>query len=319
MEDIKFPVSYYDAPRVAMQMVEGLNYKAFYDTIQGKNILSWTGVQILCGLMDVSIVDISHEDTNEVFEVKCKASDNNGNYGHSFISQPYTAKKRGVEEDDEDYREKAYSRAKRNACRDLVPHQVFCEMLVVASRGGQATQQQQPPPAQQTQQRRGATGSSSKQTQKAQEPLISEEMKKVRSEVRKIAVDAENNGILGVLGLSTQDAMNELASQTGIDDTEKWSVAHWENLKNILQEPVKMGMTKAVDRWNELTAEQKEGLSEHAPEEPEDDLEEGEDTNRTDPVETSEESQEEPQETSEEEEEDSEENELEALINGLNN
>ena len=305
--EIIFPVSYYDAPRVAMQMVEGTNLRAYFDTIQGKNVLLWQGVQILNGIMGIKIVSVKHEEGDGILEVSCHAQNPQGDNGFGFISQPHTKVKFNKDEDDEDYREKSYSRVKRNACRDLVPHQVFCELLVAACKGGGQAQQSQPR-NQQSQQRT----QQSKPPQQAQKPLVSEAIKNVRDRVRNTARWAEHAedppenapeycGILHKLGITTQDCMNEVAAQINIDDTDKWTVAHWEHLEKILRDPVGMEMPIAVQRWKESQEAEEEDI-----------FSGGEDTNRTDPPEVAEEEAPAPEASDEAP------NDLENLINEMN-
>ena len=260
MSEGKVAVSYQEAPRVAIQMMDGIEPTTLYDKIQGKNILNYKGVSLLANIMDVEIfsVNIVESETDENVLVVCAEAKNPADHrGFSYIGKPKKVMKDGKLVPDESYRSKAFTNAKRNALKDLVPHQVFCEMLVRIKQTSQAQPQAQPaqerPTTQQTRESNGG--------KKTQEPIVSKELKEVRDKARQVGIDSLN-GILGVLGLDVQDCMNEVAAQTGISDTDEWNVAHWEQLIQILERPVGMGMTKAVEAWNKLNPDQEASKSE---------------------------------------------------------
>ena len=154
--------SFYEAPNVAMEMIEGLHPTAFYDDIKmrGKmsQMLNYKGISLLAGLMGCHVISIEETDESDAKQLVLKAVAENpmGHKGYGWISRPKQTLK---EEDDEDYRERSYVHVKRNALRDLVPWQVFLEMLLrqadINAKGAkqqpkqQPKQQQAPPTAKQ--------------------------------------------------------------------------------------------------------------------------------------------------------------------------
>ena len=286
-------VSYYEAPRVAMQMMDGLEPTTLYDNIKGKNILNYLGVSLLANIMDVEIisVEIVESETDENYIVVCAEASNPANHkGFSYIGKPKKVMKDGELVHDESYRSKAYTNAKRNALKDLVPHQVLCEMLVKEKQIGkrnstQATKAQpsdrsKPEPTAEAQKAAQArqTRKTSNGDKKTQETLVSEQLKEIKDKARQAGVDALNGGLFKTLGIDVQDCMNEVAAQTGIEDTDKWTVAHWEQLIQIIERPVAMGMTKAVEAYDKLhpnentSEEDAEEVSEDSEEEVEEDI-----------------------------------------------
>lgn len=220
--------SYYEAPKIAMDMVEHLPPQQFFNEIpkgSGKYVLTWEGVRILMGLMHVSIESIKHEDSSDVLEVECVAVNKEEEKGFSFISQTYLKKERGKEEDDEDYREKAFSRAKRNAARDLVPDQVFCGLLVEKWKGNNAPKNQQ---------------------QQTLPPNAIPDAKMLeliehRQRARTVA-SYEKEYLQDLHGLTIDDVIAQ--AEKALDKTQKeWNEAgHWSYLADCLQKPVEMGL-----------------------------------------------------------------------------
>lgn len=231
--------SYYEAPKAAMEMVEHLPPQQFFSEIpkgSGKYILTWEGVRILIGLMHVSIESISHKDTADVLEVECVAVNPNQEKGFSFISQPFIKKERGKEEDDEDYREKAFSRAKRNACRDLVPDQVFCGLLVEkwkSMRGGTQQNNAGQPAENGTKMLNGETF----------------ELIEHRQRARTIA-SYEKEYLQDLHGITVGDVIKY--AETALDKPQKdWNDPNqWAYLADCLQKPKEMGMEVANDDKN---------------------------------------------------------------------
>jgi len=220
--------SYANAANAAMEMLDGLDESAFYDTftIQGRRryTLNYKGVRVLAGVMGVRIESIEETDLDENMEVKAISINVDGHHGFSFISQP---KKMGNGKPDPDYREKAFTRAKRNALRDLVPDQVFCEMLV-KNHMTKATPL--------------ATKPVTKQTQRLSDVEESKRM------ARKTAAD-EKEKLSSIFGISIEDCINFAEESTGLF-REQWTANQWEYLSKILKNPEDMGMELSKDPDN---------------------------------------------------------------------
>ena len=131
-------VSYADAAFAAIKMVEGLNPKAFYDEIPSKKgpsfMLNYKGISLLGGIMGVKVVELTETEESDETQIVIKSLAENpqGDLGYGWLSRP---KKGYQDKEDEDWREKAYTHAKRNCMRDLVPYQLFLEMLIAKSAG----------------------------------------------------------------------------------------------------------------------------------------------------------------------------------------
>ena len=131
-------VSYADAAFVAIKMVEGMNPKAFYDEIPSKKgpsfMLNYKGMSLLGGIMGVNVTLLEETEESDETQVVMKATarDPQDNKGYAWLSRP---KKGYQDKEDEDWREKVYTHAKRNAMRDLVPYQLFLELLMLKANG----------------------------------------------------------------------------------------------------------------------------------------------------------------------------------------
>ena len=258
----KVCVNYYHAPSIALELLDGLEETVFYDTykIRGKftHVLNYKGVDILAGIMGCYvefIKEVEDETDEKVYTLESEASNPQGHKGFAKISRTKLVGK----DIDPTYRQKAYTAVRRSALKSLVPHQVLCEMLV------KRKQAAQPQPTAETQQ--GTTGKRGTQAsadakKKTQETLVSEQLKEVRDKARQAGIDALNGKLFKELGIDVQDCINEVAAQTGISDTDKWSVAHWEQLIQIIERPVAMGMAKAVEAWDKLHPDQEASKTE---------------------------------------------------------
>ena len=259
-------VSYHDAPFVALEMLEGLEETVFYDEykIRGKatHVLNYKGVDLLAGIMCCHVEfirEVEDETDEKAYTLESEASNPRGHKGFAKISRTKLAGK----DIDPTYRQKAYTAVRRSALKSLVPHQVLCEMLVKRKYRGtpqaQSTAQGEPQPT--AQEERASNAQQTRKSnggKKTQEPLVSEQLKEVRDKARQAGIDALNGGLFKALGIDVQDCMNEVAAQTGIEDTDKWAVAHWEQLIQIIERPVAMGMTKAVEAYDKLHPNEKD-------------------------------------------------------------
>ncbi len=265
----KVCVNYYHAPSIALELLDGLEETVFYDTykIRGKftHVLNYKGVDILAGIMGCYvefIKEVEDETDEKVYTLESEAYNPQGHKGFAKIARTKLAGK----DLDPTYRQKAYTAVRRSALKSLVPHQVLCEMLVKRKqRTPQGRPTAQPQPTAETQQ--GTTGKRGTQAsadakKKTQETLVSEQLKEVRDKARQAGIDGLNGKLFKELGIDVQDCINEVAAQTGISDTDKWSVAHWEQLIQIIERPVAMGMAKAVEAWNKLHPDQEASKTE---------------------------------------------------------
>ncbi len=263
MPEGKVCVNYYHAPSIALELLDGLEETVFYDTykIRGKftHVLNYKGVDILAGIMGCHvefIKEVEDETDEKVYTLESEAYNPQGHKGFAKIARTKLSGK----DLDPTYRQKAYTAVRRSALKSLVPHQVLCEMLVKRNQQGQPTQAHPTAQAQPTEteaeQTRKTTASND--IKKAKPPLASEQLKEVRDRARQAGIDALNGKLFKELGIDVQDCMNELAAQTGIEDTDKWTVAHWEQLIQIIESPVAMGMTQAVEAYNKLYPDEKD-------------------------------------------------------------
>ena len=132
--------SYNDAAFVAMELTEGLEPKAFFDVIPSKRgdtqMVNYKGMTLLSGIMGCRITNIEETDESddEIVVMKIEAENPAGDKGYAWLSRP---KKSKQGEDEDDFREKIYTHGKRNALRDLVPYQVFLELLLKRAAGGE--------------------------------------------------------------------------------------------------------------------------------------------------------------------------------------
>ena len=239
-------VSYFDAPSVAMKMVEGLDYTAFYDefkTRSGKKAyeLNFNGVKLLAGIMgciqeSVKVAEDIHEGH---VTVEARACIPDGNSGFSMISQPKQVMNKGKLVPDDMLMEKAFTRAKRNALRDLVPGQVFCEMLVKAHITGK-------PPTRVLH---------DVLTEKKPDPAIENRSLTVAADT--IAIDTARtaaqqiapikmDSLMKSWGLTLQDCLDHC--EIALDKTQdEWNADGWKMLVKVMEDPVGMGVDQAVE------------------------------------------------------------------------
>ena len=224
--------SYYEAPKIAMEMVDGINPAVFYDSFSmgGRkiNVLNYKGVKILAGITGSRIEELECVETEKGLEIKCKATNPRGDNGFSFIFQSKTAFTKGKMAPDPTYREKAYTRAKRNALRDIVPDQIFCELLVNASRPNARPKQQM-----------------NRQVTESESIAAISDVDKKRTEVRIFAVE-QTEKLMEVWGLTVQDCIDHVELIVG-KSLDEWTVENWETLRSALEDPVGSKMEQAVE------------------------------------------------------------------------
>ena len=249
-------VSYFDAPKVAMKMVEGLDYTAFYDefkTRSGKKAyeLNFNGVKVLAGIMgciqdSVRVAEDIHEGH---VTVEAHASIPNGNSGFSMISQPKQVMNKGKLVPDDMLMEKAFTRAKRNALRDLVPGQVFCEMLVKAHITG----------------KHAVTTLKDVLTEKKPDPSIENRpitvaadttaLNTARTAAQQLA-PIKKVSLMESWGLTLQDCLDHC--EIALDKTQdEWNADGWKMLAKVMEDPVGMGVDQAVEIHEKSLNEEK--------------------------------------------------------------
>ena len=229
--------SYEEAPTLAMQTIQGCNVHAFFDEFNMKGIVKYQlnaqGVQTLAGLMGVYILGIEkveEESDENTLVLTAIASNPEGDKGFSYISQ---------EVKEADFREKAYTRVKRNAMKDLVPHAVWCQMLVAVSKGTYQTPS--PLPANQEK------GSQDKEFNPVED---------ARRQARELADTPEVRERLKGFGINFTDCLNTATQLVG-RIMDEFTVDDWLILMDILDDPVVAhgGVPKAVAAVKNETSE----------------------------------------------------------------
>lgn len=223
---VEVPVPYSAAPIVAMELIQGLKPSAFFDKIQGQNSLNFKGISLLAGIMGCHIIEIEETDETDAKQLVMKAVAVNpqGHKGYGWISRPKQDKR---EEEDEDFRERSYTHVKRNALRDLVPYQVFLEMLVREheTKGKQTAPQQAAPVQQQSNQ--------------------AKELQNAQAGARQ-ALEKERDSLMSLWGLSPPDLIEHVEDCVG-KPQHQWDIAAYKMLIEVAKDPVGMGVDQAVE------------------------------------------------------------------------
>ena len=215
--------SYYEAPAAAMDMIDGLSPKAFYDEIPSKGgktpMINYKGISLLAGLTKCHITSIeeTEESDGKWLVLKATAENPEGHKGFAWISRPKHDRR---EEDDEDYREKAYTHVKRNALRDLVPWQVFLEMLLKKSAQPQV---QNPMP----------------------DPQPSE--LEVAKEKARQAIRENREMLTDVYDVTTDDIIEKCEDRWDLSHIQ-WLENHWEQFTTIIKDPTLIGIASPEDK-----------------------------------------------------------------------
>ena len=251
-------VSYADAAFVAIGMIEGTNPKAFYDEIPSRggktNMLNYKGVSLLAGIMGVSVVSIEETDESDESEVvvKAEALSPNGNKGYAWLSRP---KQDRQNKDDEDFREKVYTHAKRNAMRDLVPYQLFLELLMMKSAGKDVP--------------------SANPVQPSKADPLEQAKEKARETIRE-----ERDNLKNLHAISAPDVIEHMESdhEKGFGKKQaEWTPSQWIEFIKALKDPVAYGVETAYEE--ETSSDGNDPEPEETPEQTaKDELEKGNDS-----------------------------------------
>lgn len=210
-------VSYEEAPFVAIKMVEGLRYEAFYDEIKkGQFMLNYSGISLLAGIMGCNVekIEIDDDDAKELV-LKAIAVNPEGHQGYAWISRPKVL----YDKDDEDVRERSYTHVKRNALRDLVPYHIFLELLLKAKVTGVVPE-------------------TPKSVAEIQETTTAQDS------AREVAKKQKDN-LMTLFGLSIQDCIDH--TEECIGEESQWDAVGWRMLEKVLLDPVGMGVKQAVE------------------------------------------------------------------------
>ncbi len=263
--------SYYEVSRVAIEMIqqEGISPAVFYDEIpvSGKKsyMLNYKGISFLAGLMGCRITEITEtneEDEKEIV-VKCVAENPAGDKGWSWLSRPKQKGKSGAEDD---WREKIYTHAKRNALRDLVPYGLFLEMLIKLHQTGAKPAQKQAD---------AIPAKPAKQQPKASEQLTDKATANARAAAQDLGKE-NKDGLMNLWGLSLEDCLEHCEKALELEH-DKWDASGWRMLSRVIENPVGEGVEQAVEISNadsKTTAEPEEDEVDQE-ETPEEDAQQG--------------------------------------------
>lgn len=258
--------SYYEAPKVAMEMIEenGLHPQAFYDEIpsRGKKtyMLNYKGSNLLAGLMGVHITEILETEESDESEVvvKATAENPNGNKGWAWLSRP----KQDSKNEEDDWREKIYTHAKRNALRDLIPYGVFLEMLVRKATVNNANAKQntnakqaEPPKQQAQQQAKPKTNTQAQPKQQAAKTPLD-----AAKELAKLTWSAERESLKNLHGVEPAEVL-EFAQNKFDAIQENWTASQFTEFVKMLENPAEHGMKTAYsDPESEEEVDQAEAV-----------------------------------------------------------